>query len=136
MRIQCAKCQQYANNLRRNKDVNIAEMMCKFVNQQSAPNIDIGVFDGNPFEFHYCLLWSRQKENWRTMWKAHTIDQIYHWRSKGDGQELHTASSRFRIRNCKADDGPVVWRSTPSNCSITQRDQAVATDQTRRCWSI
>ena len=56
MRIQCAKCQQYTNNLRRNKDVNIAEMMCKFVNQQSAPNIDIGVFGGNPFEFHYCLL--------------------------------------------------------------------------------
>ena len=56
MRIQCAKCQQYANNLRRNKDVNIAEMMCKFVNQQSAPKIDIGVFGGNPIEFHYCLL--------------------------------------------------------------------------------
>ena len=36
MRTQCVKGQQNANNLRRN-NVNVAEMMCKLVNQESAP---------------------------------------------------------------------------------------------------
>ena len=44
---QCVKGQQHANNLRRNNDVNVAEMMCKLVNQQSAPEIDIDVFGEN-----------------------------------------------------------------------------------------
>ena len=34
---------------------NVAEMMCKLVNQQSAPEIDTDVFDGNPLEFHYFM---------------------------------------------------------------------------------
>ena len=55
MRTHCVKGQQHANNLRRNKDVNDAEMMCKLVNQQSAPEIDIDVFGGNPLEFHYFM---------------------------------------------------------------------------------
>ena len=55
MRTQCVKGQQHANNLRRNNDVNVAEMMCKLVNQQSAPEIDIDVFGGNPLEFHYFM---------------------------------------------------------------------------------
>ena len=54
MRTQCVKGQQHANSLRRN-DVNVAEMMCKLVNQQSAPEIDIDVFGGNPLEFHYFM---------------------------------------------------------------------------------
>ena len=33
MRTQCVKGQQNANNLDRNNDVNVAEMMCKLVNQ-------------------------------------------------------------------------------------------------------
>ena len=33
MRTHCVKGQQHANNLRRIKDVNVAEMMCKLVNQ-------------------------------------------------------------------------------------------------------
>ena len=36
-------------------DVNVAEMMCKLVNQESAPEIDIDVFGGNPLEFHYFM---------------------------------------------------------------------------------
>ena len=30
-------------------------MMCKIVNQQSAPEIDIDIFGGNPLEFHYFM---------------------------------------------------------------------------------
>ena len=30
-------------------------MMCKLVNEQSAPEIDIDVFGGNPLEFHYFM---------------------------------------------------------------------------------
>ena len=31
-------------------------MMCELVNEQSAPEIDIDVFGGNPLEFHYFKL--------------------------------------------------------------------------------
>ena len=55
MRTHCVKDQQHANNLRRNNDVNVAEMMWKLVNQQSAPEIVIHVFGGNPLEFHYFM---------------------------------------------------------------------------------
>ena len=55
MRTHCIKGQQHANNLTRNKDANVAEMMCKLVNQQSASEIDIDVFGGNPLEFHYFM---------------------------------------------------------------------------------
>ena len=55
MRTQCLKGQQHANNLRRNNDVNVPEMMCKLVNEQSVPEIDIDVFGGNPLEFHYFM---------------------------------------------------------------------------------
>lgn len=49
------KVQQQANNLRRNTDVNIAEMTCKLVNEQSAPQIVMDVFGGNRFEIHYFI---------------------------------------------------------------------------------
>ena len=55
MRTHCVKGQEHAKNLRRNNDVNVAEMACKLVNQQSAPEIDIDVFGGNPLEFHYFM---------------------------------------------------------------------------------
>ena len=31
-------------------------MMCKLLSQQSAPNVDIDMFDGNPLEFTYFML--------------------------------------------------------------------------------
>ena len=36
--------QQHTNNLRRNNHDNVADMMCKLVNQQSAPEIDMDEF--------------------------------------------------------------------------------------------
>ena len=30
-------------------------MMCKLLSQQSAPNVDIDMFDGNPLEFNYSM---------------------------------------------------------------------------------
>ena len=33
----------------------ISEMMCRLLKQQSAPEIEIDVFDGNPMEFHYFM---------------------------------------------------------------------------------
>ena len=38
LRTHGVKGQQHGNNLRRNKDLNVAEMMCKLMNQQSAPD--------------------------------------------------------------------------------------------------
>ena len=29
--------------------------MCKLLSQQSAPNVDIDMFDGNPLEFNYFM---------------------------------------------------------------------------------
>ena len=55
MRTQRVKGQQHANNLRRNNDVNVAEMMCKLANQQSASEIHIDVFGGNSLKFHYTM---------------------------------------------------------------------------------
>ena len=58
MRTQCVKVQLHTNNLRRNNDVNVPEMICKLVNLQSAPEIDIDGFGGNLLEFHYFMvLW-------------------------------------------------------------------------------
>ena len=54
MRTQYVKGKQHLNNLRRNNEVNVAEM-CKLVNQQSVTEIDIDVFGGNPLEFHYFM---------------------------------------------------------------------------------
>ena len=34
---------------------NISKMVCKLLNQQAAPEIDIDVFDGNPVEFHHFM---------------------------------------------------------------------------------
>ena len=55
MRNQRVKGQQHANNLRINNDFNVAEMMCKLVNEHSAPEIDIDVFGEDPLEFHYFM---------------------------------------------------------------------------------
>ena len=52
MRTYCVEGQQHGNNLRRNNDVSVAEMMSRFVYQQFAQEIDIDVFGGNPLEFH------------------------------------------------------------------------------------
>ena len=61
MRTQCVKGQQHANSLRRNNYVNVTEMMCKLRNEQSAPEIDIDMFGGNPLEFHYFMVSTIEK---------------------------------------------------------------------------
>ena len=53
-RCQPRNIAQSSLNYRRS-NVNIAEMMCKLVNQQFVPEIDINVFGGNPLEFHYFM---------------------------------------------------------------------------------
>ena len=37
------------------QDDSISEMLCQLLKQQSAPEIEINVFDGNPMEFHYFM---------------------------------------------------------------------------------
>ena len=36
-------------------DTSVADMLCKMMKQQSAPEIDLDVFDGNPINFHYFM---------------------------------------------------------------------------------
>ena len=37
------------------KKTDIAEVLCNLVKQQSAPDVDLDVFDGNPLEYHYFI---------------------------------------------------------------------------------
>ena len=37
------------------RDANVADMLCKMMKQQSAPEIDLDVFDGNLLNFHYFM---------------------------------------------------------------------------------
>ena len=36
-------------------DEGVSKMMCQLLKQQSAPDIDIDVFSGNPMDFHYFI---------------------------------------------------------------------------------
>ena len=71
--------------------------MCKLVNQESAPDIDIDVFGGKPSEFHHFVAVfdepvEKKIEDPRGKLTRHTSSQMYHWGSKGEGQKLHTTS--------------------------------------------
>ena len=37
------------------KKNDIAEVLCNLVKQQSVPDVDLDVFDGDPFEYHYLM---------------------------------------------------------------------------------
>ena len=37
------------------KDDGLTGMMCKLLSQQSTPNVDLDVFDGNPMEVNYFM---------------------------------------------------------------------------------
>ena len=41
-------------------DTSVADMLCKMMKQQSAPEIDLDVFDGNPVNFYYFMTVSRK----------------------------------------------------------------------------
>ena len=41
-------------------DTSVAGMLCKMMKQQSAPEIDLDVFDGNPLNFHYFMALFRE----------------------------------------------------------------------------
>ena len=36
-------------------DEGVSKMMCQLLKQQSAPDIDMDVFSGNPMDFHYFM---------------------------------------------------------------------------------
>ena len=36
-------------------DEGVSKMMCQLLKQQSAPDIDIDIFSGNPMNFHYFM---------------------------------------------------------------------------------
>ena len=36
-------------------DTSVSDILCKIMKQQSAPEININVFDGNPLNFHYFM---------------------------------------------------------------------------------
>lgn len=55
MRTQCVKGQHHTNNLRKNDNINVAEIMYKLVSQQFASEIDIDVFGENLLKLHYFI---------------------------------------------------------------------------------
>ena len=42
------------NNIQK-KGQGLTEIFCKLVKQQSVPDVDLNVFDGNPLEYHYFM---------------------------------------------------------------------------------
>ena len=50
--IQCTKL----NNKRVFSEKNIIDALSHLVKQQSAPNIELDVFDSNPLDFHYFII--------------------------------------------------------------------------------
>ena len=36
-------------------DTSVSDILCKMMKKQSAPEININVFDGNPLNFHYFM---------------------------------------------------------------------------------
>ena len=47
-------------------DAGASKMMRELLKQQSAPDIDIDVFSGNPIDFHYFMVFFN--EMWRRKW--------------------------------------------------------------------
>ena len=104
------------------------------VNQQSAPEIDIDMLRGNPLEFHYFMAVFDEAVEKKIEDKCGKLTRLIKY------------TTGEMVKNCKqlppkeGDETAkqmmhkfYMWRSTQINCSISQRDQALATDQTRRC---
>ena len=110
-------------------------MMCKLVNQQSAPEIDTDVFGGNPVGFHYFMaVFDEALEKKIEDPRGNLTCLIKH--TTGEVKEM--------VKNCiqlPPKEGyetakemmHKLYGDPHSNCGLSQRDQAVATDQPRRC---
>ena len=133
MGTQCVKGQQHVNNLKRNNAVNVAEMIYKLVDQQSAPEIDIDVFGGKPIQVHYFVA-------------------VFHESVKKKIEDLHgklTHLIKYTTREIKETvkyciklppkEGYETVKQMmhklygdPHRVTAASRDQAVATEQTTR----
>ena len=67
--------------------IKVSYVLCQFLKQQSAPDLDIDVFNGNPLNFKYFMTWFREVVE-RKIEDAHgqltrLIKYMTGWRSKG-----------------------------------------------------
>ena len=69
----------------------ISEMMCRLLKQQSAPEIEIDVFDGNPMEFHYFMAVFNEVVEKRVDDERGKLTRLIYY-TKGDAKNM--------VKNC------------------------------------
>ena len=77
--------------LLRAQDDSISEMMCRLLKQQSAPEIEIDVFDGNPMEFHYFMAVFKEVVEKRVDDERGKLTRLIKY-TKGDAKDM--------VKNC------------------------------------
>ena len=104
-----------ACDLRRYDNINIAEVMCKLVNEQSAPQIVMDVFGGNRFEIRYFIAVFEETVKNKIEDPYGKLTQLIKYAS-GEIQDMFKKFTELppkeRIWNWKSDDAPVASRST------------------------
>ena len=73
------------------QDDSVNEMMCRLLKQQSAPEIEIDVFDGNPMEFHYFMAVFREVVEKRVDDERGKLTRLIKY-TKGDAKDM--------VKNC------------------------------------
>ena len=63
-------------------------MLCKLVKKQSAPQVDLELFDGNPFEYIYFMQMFRESTI-KKIEDPDTINSVYQRRGQRPDQEFH-----------------------------------------------
>ena len=108
----------------------ISRMLCNLLRQQSAPDVDIPVFTGNPLEYHYFMSSFKEAVECK-------IDdphgRLVHLLKFTDGEAKET------IQHCIQQSPEVgyrlrraLWKPTSNNGCISQSDQKLGTIEARR----
>ena len=69
------------------QDDSVSEIMCRLLKQQSAPEIEIDVFGGNPVEFHYFMAVFREVVEKRADDQRGRITRLNKY-TKGDAKDV------------------------------------------------
>ena len=69
------------------KKADIAEILCNLVKQQSAPYVDLDVFDGNPLEYHYFMTLFHEPVKKRIEGSRGRLTRLIKY-TKGDPKEI------------------------------------------------
>ena len=99
------------NNIQ-SKGQDVTEILCKLVKQQSAPDVDLDVFDGNPLEYHYFMMLFNEIVEKRIDNPRGKLTRLIKY-TKGDAKEMikHCVQQppAQGFKNGKSSVGKEVW---------------------------